>query len=512
MTLENRVQNIRNFIQSLYPLIVIETVEEERVENLLKEVTAKLNYPLCEWSVTTGLGYTPGTKFAPQRNPYQQTSERSFEPIQDTDNPLEVLKYIDQNVKRTAIFWLKDFGQYFSDPKILRKFREIIDALSKTHGAIVLTGNALQLPKDISHEAIFYDLQLPDRDELYDAVCEEIRYLKVRRQVMVELAEEQRWQLVKYLEGMTLKQARQVITYAALADGILNVNDFPRIIHRKVQILREEGLLEYIPLEENRAQLGGFIGLKKWLARAKVGFSPQAQALNLPSPKGILIVGIQGCGKSLAAKTIAKEWKLPLLKLDAGRLYDKFVGESEKNFHRVVALAESMSPAILWIDEIEKSFGQGGDGDGGISQRLFGSFLTWLQEKSKEVFVIATANDLSKIPPELLRKGRFDEIFFVDLPSAQERAAILTIHLKFHCQNPGEFDLPMLVKATSGYSGAEIQQAIITALYNALYLKQPLTTALLLEEIKSTIPLSVSRKEDVAKLQAIARHRFVSVK
>jgi SpoVK/Ycf46/Vps4 family AAA+-type ATPase len=263
----------------------------------------------------------------------------------------------------------------------------------------------------------------------------------------------------------------------------------------------------------NPAQLGGFEGLKQWLARAKVGFTAQAKALNLPAPRGILIVGMQGCGKSLAAKTIAREWQMPLLKLDAGRLYDKFVGESEKNFRRAITLAETMSPAVLWIDEIEKSMGQSdSDTDGGLSRRLFGYFLTWLQEKSEDVFVVATANNLSRIPPELLRKGRFDEIFFVDLPDPQERVAILQIHLMRHKQDPRRFQLPLLVEVTDGFSGAEIEQVIITALYRAIYEKRPVNTDLLVEEVKATVPLSISRREDLHALRLMAQERFVRVK
>ena len=275
----------------------------------------------------------------------------------------------------------------------------------------------------------------------------------------------------------------------------------------------QAGVLDYFPVAGNQLELGGFAGLKQWLARAKVGFTPQARELNLQPPKGILIVGIQGCGKSLAAKAIAREWKMPLLKLDAGRLYDKYVGESEKNFRQAIALAESMAPTVLWIDEIEKSLGaSNSDSDGGLSRRMFGSFLTWMQEKSQEVFVVATANDLSPIPPEMLRKGRFDEIFFVDLPDLQERVAILKIHLVQHQQHPNQFDLPTLLEATEGFSGAEIEQVVIAALYRALYLQKPLDTALLLEEIRSTIPLSVSRREHLQELRAIAKDRFVSVR
>ena len=228
----------------------------------------------------------------------------------------------------------------------------------------------------------------------------------------------------------------------------------------------------------------------------------------------MLFVGVQGCGKSLAAKFIAKEWQLPLLKLDAGRLYDKYVGESEKNFRRATAVAEAMAPVVLWIDELEKAFGQGGsnEADGGLSQRLFGALLTWLQEKKEEVFVVGSANDLSRLPPEFLRKGRFDEIFFVDLPVADERRTIFSIHLKLRKQNAAAFDLDRLTAATEGFSGAEIEQAVISALYRALHAKMPLTTGGILEAIGSTVPLSVTRREQIEELRATAAGRFTPVR
>jgi SpoVK/Ycf46/Vps4 family AAA+-type ATPase len=227
----------------------------------------------------------------------------------------------------------------------------------------------------------------------------------------------------------------------------------------------------------------------------------------------VLFVGVQGCGKSLAAKFIAREWQLPLLKLDAGRLYEKYVGESEKNFRRATQLAEAMAPVVLWIDEVEKAFASGtsADADGGLSQRLFASFLTWLQEKRDGVFVVGAANDLQRMPPELLRKGRFDEIFFVDLPTREERENIFGIHLRFRKQDPAAFDLHALADASEGFSGAEIEQAVIAALYRALYAKQPLTTERVIDAMRATVPLSVARREDIARIRESARGRFTPV-
>ncbi len=329
----------------------------------------------------------------------------------------------------------------------------------------------------------------------------------------VELTREELEGLVRALSGMTVNQARQAIARTVLEDGALRAADIGRILDEKARALGEDGLLEYFPSEDNPFELGGFARLKQWLIRARVGYSKEAAALNLRPPRGILMVGVQGCGKSLAAKCIAREWGLPLVKLDAGRLYDKYVGESEKNLRRAIDMTESMSPVVLWIDEIEKSFTPtGGEQDGGLSRRIYATFLTWMQEKKKEVFVVATANDVFSLPPEFLRKGRFDEIFFVDLPDPNERSTILEIHLSHRMQKPSAFDLERLAFESEGFSGAEIEQAVIAGLYRSLHEKRPLDTDLLVKELHDTVPLSVSRREDIDRLRALARERFVPVR
>lgn len=511
MPLRDRSHQLQTLILSYQPVIVIETVEEERVQTLLKEAMQDMQTALFEWSLTRGLARSPAgsNRWTDEYTPAGTAKPAALE---RTIDPVDVLEHI-QTVPLRAIFWLKDFAKHLNDPVAARQFREVAQQFSQNRSTIILSGNSIALPPEIAHDAVYFDLNLPGRDELQHVVMEVVRSLTAKHRIQVQIQAHEMQSLVSALRGMTLKQARQVIAYAALEDGKLTIQDVERILQRKAQIIREESMLEYLPMHENTAELGGFTNLKHWLERARVGFSPQAQALNLTPPKGILIVGIQGCGKSMAAKAIAHHWKLPLLKLDASKLYDKYVGESEKNFRQAIKLAESMAPCVLWIDEIEKSLGASdSSADGGLSRRLFGSFLTWMQEKSQEVFVVATANDISKIPPELLRKGRFDEIFFVDLPDVQDRAAILRIHLAQRKQNPQAFDLVDLVAATNGFSGAEIEQAIITALYAALYLKKPLDTELLLDTIRSTIPLSISRQEDLEGLRAIAKERFVSVK
>lgn len=511
MTIADSVHNLQTLLLAFQSVIVFETVEEERVQKLLQTAVQAMQLPLYEWSITRGLVRSagPNNRWVDECTPPGSHQPAAFE---RTVDPVDMLEHIGEMTQR-GVFWLKDFARHLTDPVVARQFREIAQLFGQSRSALVLSGHTIALPPEVAPDAVYFDLKLPGRDELQQVVMEVVRSLSHKNRVQVQLQSSDVQTLVQTLRGMTLKQARQVIAYVALQDGKLTASDADQILERKAQIIREESLLEYIPVNGSILELGGFAGLKHWLARARVGFSSQAQELNLKPPKGILIVGIQGCGKSLAAKAIAHEWKLPLLKLDAGRLYDKYVGESEKNFRQAVKLAESMAPTVLWIDEIEKSFGStDSDADGGLTRRLFGFFLTWMQEKSQDVFVVATANDISKIPPELLRKGRFDEIFFVDLPDVQERAAILRIHLTQRKQVPQYFDLPDLIAATEGYSGAEIEQAIISALYNALYLGKPLDTALLLEAIRSTVPLSVSRREKLAELRTIAAERFVSVK
>ena len=494
MSLSTSIHDIKTLVLSFHPVIVIETVEEDRVFSLLQSTALELRMPFFEWSITTGLVRVPGKNI-----------------MYGTGEPMSLLSSLHQ-MDTQAIFLLKDFARFTTDHTVARQLREVSQRFSKNRSTLVLSGESIRLSPELDQNAVHYHLELPEREELRKVFNTVLHSLVSANRIEVLLDTRDREELVTALSGMTLNQARQTIAFAALKDGKLSVDAIKEILERKAQVIRESGLLEYFPAEDNRFQLGGFARLKSWLVRARTGFSREARELNLPTPRGILIVGVQGCGKSLAAKVIAREWKLPLVKLDAGRLFDKYIGESEKNFRKAISLAESMAPVVLWIDEIEKAMATGGgEADGGVGRRMFGSFLTWLQEKKQEVFVVATANDLSILPPELLRKGRFDEIFFVDLPNADERGAILTIHLKLRKQDPGQFDFHRLVEATEGFSGAEIEQVVIAALYRGLHLKQPLDTELLVQEISETVPLSISRREDMQKLREMSRGRFVSV-
>jgi SpoVK/Ycf46/Vps4 family AAA+-type ATPase len=496
MSLSTSIHDIKTLVLSYHPLIVIETVEEDRVESLLISVAAELSIAHFEWSVTRGLSRIPGGA-----------------PIYATVEPLQVMRHI-AFMSLEGVFHLKDFAKFLQDPSVARQFREVLRKLARRRAAVVLTGSSIELPPEIDSEAAHYAMRLPGGEELLQVVATLIDALRSSHRIRVELRSADYDALIQALSGMTLNQARQAVAYAALQDGKLGPEDVKRILDRKVQAVREGGVLEYFPVEDNRYALAGFARLKEWLERARVGFSAEARGLNLQPPKGVLMVGVQGCGKSLAIKFIAREWGLPLLKLEAGRLFEKYIGESEKNFRKAVATAESMAPVVLWIDEIEKAFaGSGGsEADGGLTRRLLGSFLTWLQEKRGEVFVAATANDLWSLPPELLRKGRFDEIFFVDLPDAVERSEIWSVHLDLRKQDSRHLDLTALVEATRGFSGAEIEQTLVASLYRALHQKRPLDTDMILQEIKGTIPLSVTRREDMERLRQAAQGRFVPVR
>lgn len=491
------MHEIKILVLSYHPVIAIETPEEDRVEALLRSVATDIKVPLMVWSLTEGL------KRWGEQNAIYETAE-----------PARALAAIGE-IGVDAIYWLKDMAPHLHDPALSRKLRDLAErfANNRTPSTIFLTGAELDLSSDISATAVHYELKMPDQGEYRGVINSVLQSLAARGgHVMVDPQMVDLVQLSQALSGMTLNQARQAVAYAALRDGKLAPDDLSAVIEMKAKAIREGGLLEFFPAEDNSHELGGFTGLKRWLESARQGFTPQAQQLNLTPPKGIMIVGVQGCGKSLAAKVIARQWGLPLLKLDAGSLYDSLVGQSEKNFRRATSLAESMAPVVLWIDEVEKGFTlTSGDADSGLSRRLFASFLTWLQEKNPGVFVVATANDISSVPPELMRKGRFDEVFYVDLPDAGSREQIWRIHLGFRRQDPARFDLPALVAATDGFSGAEIEQTVIAALYQCLHDRRTLDTESLLKAVGETVPLSVSRSEEIANLRSYAKERFVPV-
>jgi AAA+ superfamily predicted ATPase len=374
-----------------------------------------------------------------------------------------------------------------------------------------MAGPDVLLPAKLRPLCGTWALPLPDEDELRALAKKVVHDFSGHLPVKVSLSDEEFTRLVKSLKGMTAQEAERALCRAVADDFALTPDDLQGILEMKRRVLEEGGVLEYVALHTGMEEVGGLAALKHWLGLRREAFGERAKQFGLQPPKGVLLLGVQGCGKSLAAQAVAFDWKLPLLRLEAGRLYDKYIGESDKNLERALRTAEHMAPCVLWVDEIEKAFAyaSSADSDGGLSRRIFGRLLGWLQDRAAPVFLVATSNDVSQLPPELIRKGRFDEMFFVDLPTAAERRAILAIHVRRRGRDPDTFDLDACAEAAEGFSGAELEQAVVSALYEAFGAGQELGTAHLLAALASTQPLSVSRREDVAALRAWARGRAV---
>jgi hypothetical protein len=502
---------LRTLVLARNPAVVIETSEEQRVDDLADAVASNLGLEVFEWTVTHGLARRPvvSDRGASGRRPAVGAA------VYDTGDARRALAAIG-GLSVEALFVLKDIAGALATPEASRSFRELVAALSRPSrlSTLLLVGARVVLPDELEPHVTRLELPLPSHEDYVRAVAGVIDSLRATGRARANVSAADQDTLAGALCGLTLDQARQAVAQVAIDDGELVLGDSERLLGLKARALGDDGLLEYVPPALNAAQLGGFDRLESWLDRARIGFSPEAAALELPAPRGVLLVGVQGCGKSLAARVIARRWGLPLLGLDIGRLFDKFVGESERRFRRAIEIAESLAPVVLWIDEIEKGLAPAGSGDadGGLSRRLFGSFLTWMQEKQREVFVVATANDLGRLPAELLRKGRFDEVFFVDLPERDERSQILGIHLRRHHQDPAAFDVGAVAEATAGFSGAELERLVVNALLRSLQERRPADQQLLLEEAAALVPLSVSRAEEINRLRADAGSRFVPVR
>lgn len=489
---------LATLVASRYPAIALETDEEDRALALLDDVGYTLRLPVFDWTMTRGLVKRGGQ-----------------DPMYRTADPAAALAGI-LEMRTEAIYVLRDLRGSLAQAGVARALRDVLAEFrdSSRRATIVILGSEPDFPAALREDIITYPLGLPTDAEYQATLAHVTSALTLQRAADVALSPIDQLEVIAALRGLTLTQARQVLQQAAAADDRrLDLADLPRIADLKARALSAGGVLEYFPVDDAIADLGGFARLRGWLDRARVGFSAEAKALNLPAPKGVLLTGVQGCGKSLAAKVIARTWQMPLIKLDAGRLYDKYVGESERNLRRALRVAESLQPAVLWIDEIEKALAQGsGDStDGGLSQRILGTLLTWMSERDEGVFLVATANDIFGLPPELLRKGRFDELFFVDLPTAPERGAILDIHLRMRRQDAAALDLPQIVAATEGFSGAELEQIVVGALLGSLHARTPADTAAYVREAAATVPLSRSRAEDIARLRQLATGRFVPV-
>ncbi len=423
------IHEIATLVRSRHPVVAVETVEEERARDVIAAVGAQLEMPVFEWSVTTG---------------FRRLGDDIVNGL--TTSPDALLAHIG-GMTVEALYLVSDLHPHLTEPLVERHFRDVVSAFRETRSTVVLVGADVTLPAAVDADTVRIRLALPDRRELEEVVRSVLRAAGAQPPPRGVDA------LLDAVRGLTLNQARQHAA-AAVLDGMLTPSDVARVVDRKVKTIADGGLLEYHPAEGNAFELAGMANLKGWLERAALAFGAEAKAMNIPTPKGILLAGVPGCGKSLAAKFIARQWGRPLLKLDAGRLFDKYVGESERNLRCAIEMAESLAPIVLWIDEIEKGLAIGGDDAGGATgKRMLGTLLSWMQDKRDDIFVVATSNDLSALPPELQRKGRFDEVFFVDLPTAEERGAIFRIHLALRKQDPAEFDV-----SSFGYRERRVQR------------------------------------------------------
>jgi AAA+ superfamily predicted ATPase len=491
----NELQDLLVLIKSRFPIVLIETHEEPRVLSLLEKSTNLDNSPLYTWSVTSGLRRRIGSDIV------AETSELTL-----------ALRHIERTVQN-GVYVLLDAQPYLQDPINLRLIREIALSYSKTPRTLVFVSPRIELPSELLRMSARFELALLDPAGVVKIIREEVELWHTERGGSVSVRGSQQTvdMIAQHLSGSSPEDARRLIRQAIRDDSRLNLEDVERILKFKHQSLAANTLLELELNCGDFAEVAGQANLKRWLDRRRSVFLAQTGTTALDAPKGILLLGVQGSGKSLAAKAIAGTWGVPLLRLDFGSLYAKYFGETERNLREALAAAEAMAPCVLWIDEIEKGLAADDDSasDGGLSRRVLGTLLTWMAERKKRVFIVATANDISALPPELIRKGRFDEIFFVDLPDETTRKEILRIHLTQRKASADEFDLEALAQQCDGFSGAEIEQALVSALYEAHASNAPLSTALIAVELRRTRPLSVTLGEHIAGLRAWAADRTV---
>jgi adenylate kinase family enzyme len=492
-------QELETLIRARYPILYVVTSEEARFEKLLLEITQRRQKRLLEWSCTTGI--------APFGTSIQSQKQRNA----PTRDPIAALDFVIDQVE-PAVFVFKDFNPFLtrSHPTVIRRLKEIAQHLKNSHKTVLIVSPVAEIPVELEKEMTLLSFPLPTLQELSDLLDRIIAEVKQFSQVRIELDTAGRNRLLQAAVGLTLGEAENVFAKIIVKDERLTGDDVHEVFAEKQQIIRKNGLLEYCAAEEPLSNVGGVSALKEWLKKRSIAFTDEARQFGLPAPKGVLLLGVQGCGKSLCAKAIADLWELPLLRFDMGRMFGSLVGSSEENVRRAIAVAESVAPVILWVDEIDKAFAgtqASGVSDGGTAARVFGTFLTWLSEKSAPVFVVATANDISHLPPELMRKGRLDEMFFVDLPTQEERQEIFAIHLRKRGRAVENYHLVHLADESRHFSGAEIEQAIISALYDAFSERVELETRHILEAIHQTVPLSTTMDEQVQSFRTWALGR-----
>ncbi|WP_305806021.1 AAA family ATPase [Stenotrophomonas sp. YIM B06876] len=489
----SELQDLTALIRANTPLIVIETGDEGRVVDLFRQALMHVWRALYRWTITEGL----------RRIDLDREDDAVGPP--DASAALRMIQQADQR----GIYLLLDFHPYLGYASHQRLLRDILQRRHSEPHVLVLVGARVELPAELEALATRFNPRLPDANALLKMLREEATaYAGENGGRRVEVDHEAVQQILRNLQGLSLTDARRIARQLIYDDGALGANDLPQLARLKFELLNRSGHLHYDYDSARLADVVGAARLKRWIGQRRAVFVAGTAPPGLDPPRGMLLLGVQGCGKSMLAKATAAGFGVPLLRLDFGMLYNKYHGETEKNLRDALASAEQLAPCVLWIDEIEKGLASGGE-DGGVSRRVLGYLLTWMAERKSAVFIVATANQVHELPAELLRKGRFDEIFFVDLPSPDSRVELLRLHLGKRQLQPDDFALPALAAASDGFSGAEIEQAVVSGLYAAHAARQPLDTGMLMEEIRATRPLSVVMAEQVGALRDWARERTV---
>lgn len=485
------MRDLEAIIRSRTPLIAVESNEEPQIVSLVRQIGGRLQIKAYSWTVTEGL----------------RAFDACDQPPQSVLKSQDVLNYIKTTAKH-SLFVLLDFHPYLEDALHVRYLKDIALTQAKHYSTVVLVGHTVRVPEELRPFTASFRLPLPTIEELRAIVFETAAEWGARHgQRDVQTTNKALDLLVRNLAGLTATDARRLAIKAIADDGVIAESDMPEVMRAKYELLGRDAPLSFEYETAKFSEIGGMQRLRKWLEVRKSFFAGGPQP-NLDPPRGVLLLGVQGCGKSLAAKAAAGIYGVPLLRLDFGVLYNKYYGETERNLRKALETAEVMSPCVLWMDEIEKGLSTSDDDDG-LSRRILGALLTWMSERRKPVFVVATANDISRLPPEMVRKGRFDEIFFVDLPSAANRRNILEIHLRKRSLDPVRFELDALTEATEGFSGSEIEQAIVSAMYTAHAQGREVSQEDLRDEVRQTRPLSVVMAEQVEALRQWAADRTV---
>ena len=522
---QSLMDRLKVLINSSTPIVVMETVEEVCAMSLVRTACSQLSLPVYEWTIADGLvrcgsdvalsapalaatGY--GASGAPKTAVGNAATHNPA--MYNTADPVQALANL-ETMTIEAVFVLKDFHRHMDNPVVVRRLRDVGQKFSANRRTLVLTAPAIEMPPELVSLVEFLDLPLPDRDRLREIIRETYTRMAGTHTLRLQLDSNGVDAMAANLRGLTEEAAERAISQTIVGRQALSPECITDVLDAKKALLKRSEMLEFVDSTANMSSVGGLENLKTWLAQRRNSWDAQALQFGLDPPKGVIILGVQGCGKSLCARAVAGEWKLPLVKFDTAAVYDKFIGETEKRIQKVFKVAEGLAPCVLWIDELEKVFaGSGPDSasaDAGVSSRLLASFLSWMQERKSAVFVAATCNNVTVLPPELIRKGRFDELFFVDLPSVDERKQVFSIQLTKRKRDPADYDLDRVAEVAKGFSGAEIESAVQTGLYAAFARKQELSTEDLLTALSSTVPLSITRSEEIAELRGWAKDRAV---